>query len=370
MTPTLTALLAVAALAPAPVELRGGRMIMAPIVDISPDGVQVGGDEPRTIAWDNVRSVDSEWAERAAPYKAVSDDAWRARIRLARGDSVLAAPLFERLFPQYRDRDGSLALMVAEGVYQCRYAVGDIAGAFEAWLVAADLRERGVEIAGDPQMSPLLDPQTNLPPKVAPIFLEGSEAHRIADAAQRWLDAADASTPIRMKQIVEAYRAAASRAGKDDPIGEHSPDPTTDAAPLFVAQIVGAESPDASAREAARQALTDYCKGEHIGSWREAWARAAIGRSLILEPDRDLRTQGVIELLHLPARFADAQPNLAAIATAQAAHALTELADPTSAGHLAEELRLAFPGHPAIDWLKHQAAITSSTRSPNDGASS
>ncbi|MCA9283397.1 MAG: hypothetical protein KDA30_15320, partial [Phycisphaerales bacterium] len=209
MTPTLATLLAITSLAPAPVELRGGRMIMAPIVDISPDGVRVGGDEPRVIAWDNVRSVDSEWSERAAVYKEISDDAWRARVRLARGDAVLAAPLFERLFPKYQDRTGSLALMIAEGVYQCRYGSGDIAGAFDAWLVAGDLRERGVEIAGDPQMSPLLDPATHLPPKVPPIFLDGLVAQRIADSATEWLESSSAPTSDRMKRIVTAYQTAA-----------------------------------------------------------------------------------------------------------------------------------------------------------------
>ncbi|MCA9283224.1 MAG: hypothetical protein KDA30_14420, partial [Phycisphaerales bacterium] len=92
--------------------------------------------------------------------------------------------------------------------------------------------------------------------------------------------------------------------------------------------------------------------------------------SLLLEPDRDLRTQGVIELLHLPARFSDTQPNLAAISIAQAAQALKELGDTDSAEHLTEELRLVWPDHAAIDWLRRHATTTNSQTDNFDGASS
>lgn len=351
----------------APVELRGGRTVMAPIVDISPDGVQVGGDEPRIIAWDNVRSVDAEWAGRAAPYRDISDDAWRARTRLARGDAALAAPLFERLFPEYRDEDGSLALMIAEGLYRCRYGAGDIAGAFEAWLVAANLRERGVEIAGDPPMTPLLDVESNLPPKAPPIFIQGPDAARIAQATSEWLENADSDTPDRMKQIVLAYQRAANRAMH--PADQSAPDLAVpdEPGPRLVALIVNAESTNADTRAASRQALSEFCRGDALGTWREAWARAAIGRSLLLDSDRDTRLSGVIEILHLPARFSDAQPNLAAIALAQTASELRRLGDTVSARHLTEELQILAPQHQALDWLRTHADADAPRISPTDG---
>lgn len=352
----------------APVELRGGQTVIAPIVDISPDGVQVGGDEPRVIAWDNVRAVDAEWADRAAPYEQVSDDAWRARTRLARGDTALAAPLFEKLFPQYREEDGSLALMIAEGVYRCRYGQGDIAGACEAWLVAADLRERGVEIAGDPPMTPLLDPETHLPPKTPPLFIQGADATRVANATAQWLDRASPDTPPRMRHIVRAYHQAAQRAALPDAeVATDLPLPD-EPGPRLVALIVNAESPNPQTRQSSRDALAPYCRADAQGTWREAWARAAIGRSLIMEDDRDQRLAGVIELLHLPARFADSNTNLAAIALAQAAQTLRALGDRTSSVHLIEELQALAPEHQALAWLREQdASPTSPAASTTDG---
>lgn len=346
------AAMAVLLATPAPVELRGGRIISAPIVDISPDGVQVGGDEPRVIAWDNVRSVDGEWAARAAPYAEVSDLAWRARTRLARGDTLLAAPLFEQLFPRYRDEDGSLALMIAEGLYRCRCGEGDTAGAFEAWLVAAELRQRGVEIAGDPPMAPLLDPETVLPPKVPPIFIPGPQAERVARAAERALQQADTGMPASLRRIIESYHAAA--------VAElnHSTSPTLPGAlpeapgPRLVALIAMSRSEDQAIRTQAREQLSAYRTGEHQDTWREAWARAAIGRSLLMELDADRRISGVIELLHLPARFADSQPHLAAIALAEASKELARTGDAAGARHLREELELIAPGHEALDWLE------------------
>lgn len=355
----------------APVELRGGRTVMAPIIDISPDGVQVGGNEPRVIAWDNVRSVDEEWAGRAAPYREISDDAWRARTRLARGDAILAAPLFERLFPRYRDEDGSLALMIAEGVYRCRFGSNDTPGALEAWLVAANLRQLGVKIAGDPALKPLLDVETHLPPEAPPVFINGPDARRVAEATTAWLEAAgDVETPMR--RVVVGYQHAALRAMQSGDAADADLAIPDEPGPRFVALIVNAESASAETRATTREALSAYCRGDALGTWREAWARAAIGRSLLMESEREQRLAGVIELLHLPARFADSQTNLTAISLAHAARELNRLGDAQSARHLTEELQLLAPNHQAIDWLRANANAAADTPRPgsSDGESS
>ncbi len=335
-----------------PVELRGGVHVSAPIIDVSPDGVQVGGDEPRIIPWDQVRTLDPEWSAAAEQFSAVSDSAWRARVRLARGDAPLAAPLFEDLFPRYKDRRSVLALMIAEGVYQCRYNAGDAPGAFQAWLVAANLRAQGLEIAGDPPLKPLLDPESHLPREFAPIFLSGPDARRVADAAAEALALPAGSLADEIRPVVAAYRIAALHAlgeGLDEPL----PTPAAPSGEIAAlpSLIVRSTSVDSAERSTARDGLGAFLAPSHQGSWKEAWARAAIGRSLLLESDTDLRSGGVLQLLHLPARFADSQPDLCAIALAETANELRRMNDDSAASHLRDELRRLAPGHDAVAWL-------------------
>ena len=58
------------------------------------------------------------------------------------------------------------------------------------------------------------------------------------------------------------------------------------------------------------------------------------------------------ELLHVPARFADSLPHLAALSLAESAAAMKELGDGASAAILVRELRARYPGHPVLEWDK------------------
>ncbi|MEM1423515.1 MAG: hypothetical protein AAGH64_05880, partial [Planctomycetota bacterium] len=70
----------------APVELRSGDVIDAPVEAVSDAGVTVGGMQSRVIAWDRVAKVTGPKAAEALRYRELATDAWRARSRLARGD--------------------------------------------------------------------------------------------------------------------------------------------------------------------------------------------------------------------------------------------------------------------------------------------
>ena len=116
------ALLSLAPGAAAQVALRGGDTINDPVVSVTIEGVQIGGASPRLIGWDRVRQVEGEHADAAQAFAELSDVAWRARTRLERGDVTLAQPLFEELFETYDGVDGPTALIVAQGLLQCRLA--------------------------------------------------------------------------------------------------------------------------------------------------------------------------------------------------------------------------------------------------------
>lgn len=73
-------------------------------------------------------------------------------------------------------------------------------------------------------------------------------------------------------------------------------------------------------------------------AWQEAWCRLGLGRSLLREPEAALRRRGLVHLLHVPARFGDALPTLAALALDEAAVELERMGDAAGAASLRNEL--------------------------------
>lgn len=257
----------------------GGRAVDAPIIEVSARGVEVGGDEPRVIGWDAVREVlGSPHAEQAAPFAEISEAVWRARLRLARGDVALAAPMFDELFKTYRALDGPTALLVAEGTLRCRLDRRDAAGAVEPWLVALRCRRAGWKIAGDPPLKPLLDDETGLVPDLPPVLTNGLDA-----LPHEWSD------PLA-RALARLYA------------GEQLSETSADSAVLLVSDVTGAlragSAPDAAAHERLRVVID-----QHPGAWREAWARAALGASGLTSDSPAERTVGVLELLSVVSRF-------------------------------------------------------------------
>lgn len=352
--------IAVAALLGA-VQLRGGVRIDAPIEEVTREGVRLGGEAPRMIGWDRVLRVDEEHREAAEQYKAVADAAWRARTRLARGDVRLAEPLFEELFESYRDSAGPTSLVVAEGLLRCRLSRGAQAAAVAPWLETLRIRATGESLAGEPPLPPAIDEETGLAPALPPVWLDTPSLETILRRPAAEEDEEANGEDADLAQALRAWTryAAALERGDAGP----APIVTMDEHPgvALVRAMALSRSPDAETRAAAREELLDGLDAD-AGGWREAWRRAAIGRSLLLEPQRDQRMRGVLHLLHLPTRFGSSQPWLAGVALAEASLALADLGDEAGAATLQEELRRFDAAHPALDWLRRRQNISSNGR--------
>lgn len=347
----------VATLAFLSVELRGASgVVEEPITALSPAGVQLG---ERTISWDRVRAVAGERAAEAGQFARLADSAWRARIRLARGDTALAQPLFEDLFERHVRHTGAASgptgLVIAEGLLQCRTIDGQLAAAIEPWLLAARLRERS---PGAPGLG-ALDSATLLAPSLPPIFIATPALAALTDArslADLVADGANAPASARLA----AWTLVAARFEAGQPTGPRPPLDSDHPGVLFISRIVLARTGSPDERAGARDQLRAGLAAD-AGSWREAWARAAIGRSLLMEKDPALRREGVVELLHLPARFSGTQPTLAALALAEAAAELRRTGDPGAAA-LSAELLTSDPTGSAARWLSTQAPQSPSPR--------
>lgn len=348
-----TGLLAtLALLAPGAIELRGGAQVEAPIESITLEGVRVGGPAPRVLSWDRVKAITGDGASEALEYEEIAGAAWRARTRLARGDAAMAEPLFAWLFNLYRLTDGPTAAFVADGYLRCLLDRGAQAEAVAPWLDAVRLGAVDPAPAGSgagplqPPLPPIFDDslatralgESGLPSRFQPF---GGEAHALAwwyTEAARF----DAGLPGQL---------ATTRPNETGESGESL---------ALVEQIVVSRTGDRDNRQRARTRLRAVIDHER-GGWREAWARVAIGRSMLLEDDETTRALGVIELLHVPARFAGEQPALAALALRDAARALRAAGDDAGAAALLRDLPQIDPSRPAPAPMPPSAHVSAPT---------
>ena len=109
-------------------------------------------------------------------------------------------------------------------------------------------------------------------------------------------------------------------------------------------RVVACGAVDAKERQAARIALARRMPDRP--AWAEAWSRLHIGLSLVGETGIGRQQQGIVSLLHVPARFANSQPYLTGLALAYAAKALEATGDREGAASLSVELRRILPNHP------------------------
>jgi hypothetical protein len=372
--PGILALCAVCASASAQVELRSHERLDAPVLgasiaalELAPEGT---GGPPRLVSWDRVRSVQAAGVN-ADRFAVFMDKLWRARTRVERSDFTAAAPLLDDLYQVYGAEDGPSAAVVAECMIRCRLARGAQGAATSSWLRWSSLMDRRaaagekapagakpVWIGGSTDLPPIVDPGTRLAPAIPPIWTPGAGTQAAA-ASTEW-QTIQARGGMAGELAVMYEKAARFEAGLDDEIslpGQASTDPAVG----IVRDIVLGRAGDAKAREAARASIEQrLSRAAHpeIGkvkvapmpAWLEAWLRMGLGQSFIRESDEHLRMRGVIELLHVPARFGSEQPNLAGIALADAAVVMAGAGDADAASALKSELLARYPGHPVLEW--------------------
>jgi len=337
------------------------------IKEFSLQGVRIdrSGIGEQVISWDRVKRVGGEWAAKFEPFAPLADKAWRARTRLERGDHALAEPLFEELAVELKGQSGPTSSLVAEGLLRCRLARGAQSAAVLPWLTWISIvspassgnslkKEQWIGGTCDASGMGAIDPDFLLPPSLPPVWVPGPALDSLL-ASKDW----DTLTKLDgvPGQLATFYQQAAmfSAGTTSRSVDRASGEPTSLGARL-VFDMLRSWNGDADQREAARAALrarfesVDKKKPASPRRWVEAWCRFAIGRSMIDETDESTSLLGVIELLHVPARFEEDQPYLAGMALAHASLTLAKLGDTQGAQTLKAELASKFPRHPALEW--------------------
>lgn len=343
------------------VDLRGGETAPAGVVvGVDPQGVlmapNAAQDASILIGWDHVKRVGGVHGDEAKAYVGVADEAWRARTRLERGDAIAAEPMFEHLYQDYAGEVGPLSVVVSEGLLRCRLRRGAQLAAIGPWMsllrarVDADptspawVGDDWSAIAG---MGPVLDESSWLVPALPPMWLAWPSLSSVAEMAE--------ASDGRVSSLASLYAYGAAFEA-----GEAGAMPATSDQQWgvqLVRDIVEARTSDsAPARKQARERLSRRVE-QGVDPWVEAWCRAGIGRSLVREESAEDRLLGVLELLHLPARFRRTQGYLAGLALGESVVVLSELGDEHSARALASELAREYRGHPVFDWAPLRAYL-------------
>lgn len=325
------------------------------IVSVTTEGVAVEDDAGvRTlVGWDRVRSINGEFEQQGRAFEDIADRAWRARVRMERGDIAAAEPLLEELAREYVGREGPTAEMVWAGLLNARLQRGAQIAAVQPWLqlLATDADLEGPT---DDSGQPIVDARTGLAPALPPLWVDWPAVQAFA---ANDLDSADPATS--QGRLAHLYRAAARiEAGWDNDqiLADRRPGSSTGDArfargvelvELIVLARVGDRDERALARGRLRQRLTPDAP-----RWEQAWVRCAIGRSLTHETDPDLQRRGVVQLLYLPATLADAHPYLAGLALGEAVVTMDELEDAPAADRLHLQLIERYANHPVMDWQR------------------
>ncbi len=348
---------------------RGVTLPAGDVVEPLPDRILDGvgfrsGDKVEWLGWDRVASLEGLAPELARQVAPVADKAWRARIRLERGDALAAEPIYEDLFRAFQARRGATACAVAEGLLRCRLRRGAQAGAIAPWLAwvrASDpsMPAPVLDITSPPSQPPLIDPGTGLCPFLPPVWLNVASVQAFARADARTGDDSEAKRGLALEGMYRlAARFEVGLAGESE--ANALPVRSADPGVSLVAQIVAARAADPDKRKDARQLLLARLR-QRMPAWEESWVRVGIGRSLLREQDGEERLIGLAHLLHVPARLRAAQPYLAGVALAETALVEAGLGNMPAAQRLKRDIMEGLPGHPALD-MEALAAIGSSPR--------
>ncbi len=361
--------LAHAQLAPAPslppssITLRSGEPSPAyEVRGLSDQGVKVrtATIPERIIAWDRVESIEGPLAAEAKAYLPLAETAWRARVRLERGDAAAAEVLYEDLFKASAGQSGPTAAAIAEGLLRCRLRRGAQAaavGAYLAWFeAAAPLQDyvHALNARDIPECPIFVDPATGLLPALPPIWINTPSTQAFARGDLLPKDPKTSqivlSTDSPAGQLATLYRRAALfEAGQSLPELPDALRHPQHPAVLLVAHIVLARTGDAQERPIARAALLAMLSPS-TPAWQEAWIRVALGRSLLRESNTDDQLLALAQMLHLPARLSRINPYLTGLALAESAVAALRHNDTAGAVKLRQLLVDRFPAHPALDW--------------------
>jgi hypothetical protein len=217
-------------------------------------------------------------------------------------------------------------------------------------LEVSRLRRKGVRTIAYAGLPAVYDEATSLCTRLPPFWPNSAALARL----DLELSAYDAAGDTAVAALAALYRGAVRQTVglPEEPITRLASDQPGVA--LLTLLTESGSSSDAR-RDSARQALEKRLAD--LPAWAAAWARFAIGASLLRESGVGRQQAGMVSLAYLPATFQRDEPYLAALALARMTAALAQHGDGEAAAALRAELHRLFPNHPTLAALEHPEAL-------------
>lgn len=326
-----------------------GRIIL-----LTEGGAQVrieslNGPRDVLITWDRIRDIVSEQdrlAEDWKTFQSFAESLWRARARVERGDYALAEPVLDNLFRKTMGRTDASALVVSEGLLRCRLARGAHSLAVLPWLESRRMMQTGLVQGAYRQMKTVIDPVTGLCVDLPPVWAPTLALEKLAVDLETYVPVEAPAIEMLARLYLRSVRQAAPsivRSSERADLQRTSPAQFNDPGVLLTWAIVAAQSP----REHSLSDI-DAVIGRYL---RETgpltpWAYFARGSMRSASPDPQERSEGLVELLTVPALFADSASTLSGFALGHAAEILEQMGRHESAASLRRELHDQHPDHP------------------------
>lgn len=319
------------------VHRRGTEAPLAgEIIKLDDNGVTLRSElgAMHVVPWDHVRDLETARDDpRLGDLLETATSLWRARSRVQRYDTMLAEPLFERLWPSYVGATHETALVVAEGLLRCRLARGDWPAAIVPALEVARLLRAGVTTDSYSMLPPVVDAELALCPQLPPVWLASRSLAKLPSDLQTYDPKDD--------EVVAALRGLYTLAAQDALGMAVPPSPASmiehPGAQLLAAVIRANLDLEPSSRAAQRERLLRSL--ETLPAWAGSWVRFAVGTSLLREDDVAARQEGLWHLAHVPAVDDDRQPVLSELALERMVVGLRASGDDEGAAALEAELQ-------------------------------
>jgi hypothetical protein len=326
--------------------LRDTKVIDGAVTALSPDGVTIDiAGKPNVVGWDELEAGKvGKQAEFDKSLKDIGDPLFRVRQRLKTGDYRELLDPAEKLFPTFAGRSSPVAETVCVATAFARLANNKREAAAEPFLATLAIRSRNGFVS-DSRFATLNNRKLAL----------NTKAGTWLDLTPIWFDpaAAKQALPRVEAQIKEwpggkppftAYLYAftlALTAGDLEAANRHDRDLRTFSTSAEWVLIVDAQREvitgkpgDSFGRlEAKLEALPEPLR--MIGTY---W----LGTGQLLSNEVAVKKRGLVWLLHLPAKYAEAEPDLAAAGLYFASKTLDELKDARGAVTLRGELLTGF----------------------------
>jgi hypothetical protein len=347
------------------------------VIEAAADATAAPSPRRSIVPWDRVAKVDGALAQEALAWSQLAEDAWRARVRMERGDLLGAEPLLEAAFARYEGTQGPTTAMVASALTRCRLMRDARASGVRSWLALVasgepEVRFEPASAAGEEAPPAFVDSATALAPDLPPIWLPAPGLRLLAEDGATDTPSADGPSsfaPLARARALRSLYAASAKFELGEPT-KLPQRPDSDEGLQLVWDVVASRAGADADRAASLARLRARAIDPGTPAWIEAWCRVAVGRAMVASPDVAERRAGLVHLAHVPARLAEPAPCLAGLALAEMAVAYAKDGRVAEAARIRARLAERFPEHGALAWPPLRSIVAPAPLSAGAASSS